>query len=236
MLCQQPVGLLSLSSGVEKSSPGYTHSHIAQLRLLFPLSRNQATSHTISVHFHHPAWPGNTVGFFPLLEFSLGVWSTEVSDLVLPAARAGLAPLVDFTEAFLGVKTCSANEHLLSGTLQSTRAHLNQHFCSTHSYKDVSWTGDTQWLETKYYRETQKVVLYNQDHQCPPSAFSTCSWRRDEHIPIHKELFYALFFFPIWCFSPPSTASPTQGEWPKQSSISVRGPPAPPACSLFLPR
>lgn len=46
------------------SSPGHTHSHIAQLGLLFPVSRNQAQSCTISVRCHHPACLGNIVGFF----------------------------------------------------------------------------------------------------------------------------------------------------------------------------
>ena len=68
--------------------------------------------------------------FFPLLAHSLGDLSTGtgVSGSVLPAAYAGWAPPADFTEAFLGVKMCSATEHLLSGTLQSTgenNAHMH---------------------------------------------------------------------------------------------------------------
>lgn len=112
------------------------------------VSGNQASSCAISVHCHHPAWPGNTVGL------SLGGWSTGVRDLVLPAACAGLVPLVRVTEALLGVNVRSAKGHLLSGTLQSPRAHLNEHFAApTVTHPDVSWTEDTQRLELKHYPE-----------------------------------------------------------------------------------
>lgn len=103
------------------SSPGHTHSHIAQLGLLFPVSRNQAPSCTISVRCHHPAWLGNIAGFLTLLACSSGNLSTGVSGSVLLAACTGWASPADFTEAFLRVKMSSANEHLLSGTPQSTR-------------------------------------------------------------------------------------------------------------------
>lgn len=132
-------GLCHFSPGEEKS---YTHFHIAQLGLLFPVSRNQASPCTISVHCHHPAWPGDIVGFFPLPEFSIGDWSTGVRDLVLPASMCWFSTPVDFTEVFLRAKMWFANEHLLSGTLQSTQAHLNQHFAALIVTK-ISWSGNT---------------------------------------------------------------------------------------------
>lgn len=187
MLSQQPVGLLSLSPGDEKSSPGYTHSHTAQLGQLFPVSRNQASSCTISVHWHHPAWPGN-VGFSPLLKFSFGDWSTGVSDETTPGR---------FHWGIPGSKDVFFKGAFAEWDPAKHASTSKPAFCSTHSYKDLSWTGDTQWLELQHYWETQNVALYNQAYQCPPSsAFPTRSWRRDDHTPIHKELFHALSCLP----------------------------------------
>lgn len=69
----------------------------------------------------------------------------------------------------------------------------------------------------------------NQAYYCSPSsAFPSCSWRRDDHIPIRdqKEQQVALHFVlsPLRrCFTPPSIPSPIQRGWPKQSSVSVTG-------------